>query len=323
MAAPGQLSLLPLQKEIVIIPDFFTSLLKATKPGVASFPGALAERNRVRHQCLLTQIRKVPHFDIEIDSEKVGFKRNIKIGGAGGEGSERPRSQGKVQQPPPCLCRRSASHGNIRRYHNPMKVFGHQRVANLFRLPIPVSNFNPLKVHFLNKGGNGYAPVLVRALIQTQAWQKVSANNQDRKALGSVDDAPIALRLQRLVMAPSSEAGLAKNELSSTVVKLLPGIIMVRKVNRRVIVVSSKGWCGKSFPPHCPELPPNLVQVGSQEMAFSDRNNVGNFVTKGQLGKVCQGLLVANCNIEQLDADAAGITLTAVRQRPMLDPLAS
>ena len=124
-------------------------------------------------------------------------------------------------------------------------------------------------------------------------------------------------------MAPSCEAGLAENELSTTVVKLLPGITMVRKVNRGVIVVCSKGWCGKSFPPHCPELPPNLVQVGSQEMAFSDRNNVGNFVTKGQLGKVCQGLLVENCNIEQLDADAAGITLTAVLQRPMLDPLAS
>ena len=123
-------------------------------------------------------------------------------------------------------------------------------------------------------------------------------------------------------MAPSSEAGLAKNELPTAVVKLLPGII-IRKASRGMIIISSKGWCGKSFPPHCPELPPYLVQVGPQEMAFSDRNNVGNLVTKGQLGKVCQGLLVTNCNIEQLDADAAGITLTAVLQRPMLDPLVS
>ena len=297
MATPGQLSLLPLQKEIVVVTDFFTSLLIASKPGVASFPGALAEKNRVRHQCLLTQIWKVPHFDIEIDSQEVGFKRNIKISGAGGEGCERPRSQGKVQQPPPCLCRRSASHGNIRRYHNPMKVFGHQRAANLFRLPIPVSNYNPLKVHFLNKGGNGYAPVLVRALIQTQAWQKVSANNQNRKALGSVDDAPIALRLQRLVMAPSSEAGLAKNELSTAVVRLLPGIIN-RKASRGMIIISSKGWCGKGFPSNCPELPSNLVQVGSQEVALSDRNNVGHFFTKGQFGEICQGFLIADSHIE-------------------------
>ena len=58
-------------------------------------------------------------------------------------------------------------------------------------------------------------------------------------------------------------------------------------------------------------------------MALSDRNNVGNLVAKGQLGKVCQGLLVTDCNIEQLDVDAAGITQTAVLQKPMLDLLAS
>ena len=71
------------------------------------------------------------------------------------------------------------------------------------------------------------------------------------------------------------------------------------------------------------ELPPNLIQVGSLEVALRDRNNVGHVVAKGQLGKICQGLLVADCHIEQLDVDAAVITLTAVLQKPMLGPLAS
>ncbi len=65
------------------------------------------------------------------------------------------------------------------------------------------------------------------------------------------------------------------------------------------------------------------VRNASQEVTLIDRNNVGNLVAKGQLCKVCQGLLVTDCNIEKLDVDAAGITLTAVLQKTMQDPLAS
>ena len=49
--------------------------------------------------------------------------------------------------------------------------------------------------------------------------------------MGSVDDATIALRIKRLVMAPSSEAGLAENKLSTAVVKFLPLKLIFLKVS--------------------------------------------------------------------------------------------
>ena len=99
-------------------------------------------------------------------------------------------------------------------------------------------------------------------------------------------------------MAPSSEAGLAENKLSTTVVKFIPGIILIRKVSRGMIIISSIGWCGKGLPSNSPELPPHLVQVAAKKVAFSDSYNIRLVVTKRQFCKVGQGLLVTGCHID-------------------------
>ena len=192
-----------------------------------------------------------------------------------------------------------------------MKVFGKQKVANLLGFSIPVCNNDPLQVHLLNKSGDGNASALVRALIQAQTWEKVGTDNQDREALSSVDDATIALRIKRLVMAPRSEAGFAKNKITTTIVEFLPGIISIWKVRRGSIVISSIGWCGKGLPPNSPELPPHLVQVDAKEVAFGDSYNIRLVITKRKFCKVGQGLLVAGCHIDQLDGDAGAITPAA------------
>ena len=57
-------------------------------------------------------------------------------------------------------------------------------------------------------------------------------------------------------------------------------------------------------------------------MALSDSNDIGLVITKSKLGKIGQGLLVADCHIDQLDGDAGAITLAAVlwmmTQRPLV-----
>ena len=116
--------------------------------------------------------------------------------------------------------------------------------------------------------------------------------------MGSVDDATIALRIKRLVMAPSSEAGFAKNKLSTTIVKFLPGIISIWKVRRGNIIICSICWCGKGLPSNSPELPPHLVQVAAKQVAFSDRYNIRLIVTKRQFCKVGQGIFVTGSHID-------------------------
>ena len=64
------------------------------------------------------------------------------------------------------------------------------------------------------------------------------------------------------------------------------------------------GRGSEGFPANGLELPPHLVQVDALEVALSDSHDVGHVIPKGQLCKVGQGLLVANCNINQLDGDA-------------------
>ena len=76
------------------------------------------------------------------------------------------------------------------------------------------------------------------------------------------------------------------------------------------------GRGGKGFPANGLELPPHLVQVDALEVALGDSHDVGHVIPKGQLCKVGQGFLVANCNIDELygDACAAGTTTpTAVQ----------
>ena len=78
------------------------------------------------------------------------------------------------------------------------------------------------------------------------------------------------------------------------------------------IVIRSIGWGDKGLPSNGPELPPHLVQVDALEVAFGDSNNIWHVITKGKLSKVGQGLLIADCNINQLGGDAGAITLAAV-----------
>ena len=77
------------------------------------------------------------------------------------------------------------------------------------------------------------------------------------------------------------------------------------------IFICSIGWGDKGLPSNGPELPPHLVQVDALEVAFGDSNNIWHVITKGKLSKVGQGLLVADCHIDQLDGDAGAITLAA------------
>ena len=84
------------------------------------------------------------------------------------------------------------------------------------------------------------------------------------------------------------------------------------------IFICSIGWGDEGLPSNGLELPPHLIQVDALEVALGDSNDIGHVITKGQLSKIGQGLLVANCNIYQLDGDAGAITPTAVQQRMML-----
>ena len=79
----------------------------------------------------------------------------------------------------------------------------------------------------------------------------------------------------------------------------------------------SIGWGDKGLPSNGPELPPHLVQVDALEVAFGDSNNIWHVITKGKLSKVGQGLLIADCYINQLDGDAGAITLAAALRMMM------
>ena len=83
------------------------------------------------------------------------------------------------------------------------------------------------------------------------------------------------------------------------------------------IMICSIGWGDKGLPSNGLELPPHLIQVDALEVAFSDSNDIRHVITKGELGKIGQGLLVADSYINQLDGDAGVITLAAALQKMM------
>ena len=194
-----------------LLPNFFPCILEAPIPGVCCFPWALAKGNRVWSNDFLAQVREVPDLDGEVDGHEMGLKGDIKVSGAGGKGGEHPRGQGKVEHPSSCISGGAAGHRHIWRNDDSMQIFSEHGVGNLNRLTIPICNDNPLQVHFFDQGSNGGASPLVRALVQAKAREKVSTNDQNTEALGSVDNATITMRIQRLVVAPCSKARLAQN----------------------------------------------------------------------------------------------------------------
>ena len=123
-------------------------------------------------------------------------------------------------------------------------------------------------------------------------------------------------------MAPSCKARFAKNKFSTTVVKLFPFLLIVSKVQWETIFpFRSACWGSKRFPSNSLQLSPNLVEENTSKVALSDSDNVGLVIPKGKLGKVGQGLLVADSNIDKLNGKAGAITPAAAQRMMMLPPL--
>ena len=123
-------------------------------------------------------------------------------------------------------------------------------------------------------------------------------------------------------MAPSSEAGLAENKLSTAVVKFPPWISgFCKALWESILPFRSNGWGSKRFPSNSLQLSPNLVEENTSKVALNDSDNVGLVIPKGKLGKVGQGLLVADGNIDKLNGKAGAITPAAAQRMMMLPPL--
>ena len=117
--------------------------------------------------------------------------------------------------------------------------------------------------------------------------------------MSSVYHTPEALGIKWLVMPPGGEAWLAQQKLASTVVKFLLVFLIIHRVTWRVVgTFRSTGWGSKGLPSDRLELPPHLIQEDPSKVAFGGSDDVGLVFPKGKLGKIGQGLGIADSDID-------------------------
>ena len=109
-------------------------------------------------------------------------------------------------------------------------------------------------------------------MVQPNARKKIGTDHKDGESLGSVDNATIALRIVRLIMAPYSEARFAKKQFSTAVVVSFLLLFLDIKGNTFLICSNCRG--DKCLPPNRSELPPHLIKVETLEVALGDRYHI-------------------------------------------------
>ena len=138
------------------------------------------------------------------------FEWDIHISRTCDQGRKSNRCKPKVQDSATGIGGGSASHGHIGCDDHPIEISSKEGVADLLRFSVPISNYNPLKVHFCNQHGDVGASALVGTLVQTKTRKEVRTHHKDRKALSSVHNASVALGFRRLVVTPSSKTRFAQ-----------------------------------------------------------------------------------------------------------------
>ena len=88
-------------------------------------------------------------------------------------------------------------------------------------------------------------------------------------------------------------------------------LIIHRVTWRAILTFRSAGWGSKCLPSDRLELPPHLIQEDPSKVAFGGSDDVGLVSPKGKLGKIGQGLGIADSDIDKVDGDAGGTTPAA------------
>ena len=100
-------------------------------------------------------------------------------------------------------------------------------------------------------------------------------------------------------MSPGSEAWFAQQKFPTTVVKFLSVLLTIHRVTWGAILpFHNAGWGGKGLPTDRLELPPHLIQEDPSKVAFGGSDDVGLVFPKGKLGKIGQGLGIADSDID-------------------------